>query len=195
MEVKTNPYFLVGSLLPGSVSESSFLCSYSNACSDMRRRAGDLLWQCWLKPLLKMQSYLGATLQTNLLTWLQDKTESRSELQETKGNWKGTTQRACKFHKSVCMALRLPLRLSYLYQRGKSLFFFFFPESNTFRNQINTSYEKGTGSRLGINCFCSFCFQSIVLSDLLNNVKSLIILNRRLYLTCFSKSCFMPLRN
>lgn len=75
MEIKTKPYFLMGLLLPGSVSKPSFLCSYSNE-EEGRGPPVTVL----------TQSYPGATLQTNLLTRLQDKTESRSELQETTGN-------------------------------------------------------------------------------------------------------------
>lgn len=153
----------MGLLLPGSVSKPSFLCSYSN--EDEGRGP----------PVTVLtQSYPGATLQTNLLTRLQDKTESRSELQETTGNWKGTTQTAMQVPQKCLHSFNVHADYT-IYIKKESNFFFSWVTFNIFRNQINTSYEQETGSRLGINC--SFWFQGMVLPDLINNIKKIVILN------------------
>lgn len=123
--------------------------------------------------------------------WLDCKTKLKAEVSCRKlGNWKGTTQKACKFHKSVCTGLMYMWITLFISKRKVTFFFFFFWVTfNIFRNQINTSYEQETGSRLGIHF--SFWFQSTALPDLINNIKNVVILNRRLCITCLSKSCFM----
>lgn len=81
-------------------------------------------------------------------------------------------------------------RINLFISKMKVTLFFFYSENNTFRNQINTSYEQETGSRLGINCYCSFWFESMVLPDLINNFKNLSFQIEDC-MTSFSKSCFM----